>query len=187
MSSAHYVPILLAGFFVWSIYRRVRRNIGRQKLHPRRAITSIIILSVVSVVIVGASLQNTNLPLGFGGGLLLGALLGFIGLRLTRFETTATGHFYIPNTPIGVALSLLLAGRLAYRFLIFRDVITTPNHPPPMQSPLTFFIFGLTAGYYIVYQTGLFIHSRDPNVSDQKSCFRPKEFFLGRLQFRFFL
>ena len=38
-----------------------------------------------------------------------------------------------------------------------------------MQSPLTFFIFGLTAGYYIVYQTGLFIHSRDQGVADQKS------------------
>jgi len=85
MSSAHFVPILLVGLFVWSIYRRVRRNIGRQKLHPRRAVTSIAILSLVSVLIVGTSLQNTHLLLGFGGGLLLGALLGFVGLRLTRF------------------------------------------------------------------------------------------------------
>jgi uncharacterized membrane protein YidH (DUF202 family) len=154
---------------VWRMYKRIRRNIGRQKLHPRRAITSIIILSVVSVLFFGASLQNTNLLLGFGGGLLLGALLGFAGLRLTRFETADEGHFYIPNTPIGVALSLLLVGRLAYRFMVLRDVVITPHHPPPTQSPLTFFIFGLTAGYYIVYQTGLFIHSRDKNVSGQKS------------------
>ena len=87
MSSAHFVPLLLAGLFAWSIYRRVRRNIGRQRLHPRRAITSIIILSVVSILIISTSLQNTHLLLGFGGGLLPGILLGFVGLRLTRFET----------------------------------------------------------------------------------------------------
>lgn len=169
MSSAHLVPISLAGLFAWSIYRRVRRNIGRQKLRPRRAVTSIIILSVVSVLLVSTSLHNTRLLLGFGGGLLPGALLGFVGLRLTRFETTAEGHFYTPNTHIGVALSLLLAGRIAYRFMVLNSAAAAPDHPPPMQSPLTFFIFGLTAGYYIVYQAGLFIHTRDRNVSAPKS------------------
>jgi hypothetical protein len=161
MSSAHLVPILLVGIFAWSIYRRVRRNIGRQNLHPRRAVKSIVILSLVSMLIIGTSLQNINLLLGFGGGLLLGALLGFVGLRLTRFETTDAGHFYTPNTHIGVALSLLLAGRMLYRFWEVRDIETAPAYPPPMQSPLTFFIIGLTVGYYIVYQTGLFIHGRD--------------------------
>jgi hypothetical protein len=139
----------------------VRRNIGRQNLHPRRAITSIVILSLVSVLIVGTSLQNTNLLLGFGSGLLPGAILGFVGLRLTRFETTDQGHFYTPNAHIGVALSLLLIGRMAYRFWVLRDISTAPAHPPPFQSPLTFFIIGLTVGYYIVYQTGLLIHSQD--------------------------
>jgi hypothetical protein len=47
--------------------------------------------------------------------------------------------------------------------------MTVPNHLPPAQSPLTFFIIGLTFGYYIVYQTGLFIHSRDKNISGQKN------------------
>lgn len=169
MSSAHFVPILLAALFAWSIYRRVRRNIGRQKLRPRRTITSIIILSGVSVLIVGTSLHNAHLLLGFGGGLLPGALLGFVGLRLTRFETNDEGHFYTPNTHIGVALSLLLAGRIAYRFLVLNNSADMAGHPPPMQSPLTFFIFGLTAGYYIVYQAGLFIHSRDQGVAGQKS------------------
>ena len=76
MTSVPVMPILIGGLFAWSIYRRVRRNIGRQPLHPRRAITSITILSLVSVLVVGTSLQNINLPLGFGGGLLLGAPAG---------------------------------------------------------------------------------------------------------------
>jgi MFS family permease len=153
----------------WRIYRRIRRNIGRQPLRPRRALISVVIFSILSLLLVFFSLHQPRLLLGVVGGLLPGVLLGWVGLRLTRFETTAAGHFYIPNTPIGIALSLLLVGRLAYRFMVLRDAANAPYHPPPMQSPLTFFIFGLMAGYYIVYQTGLFLHRRDKNVSDQKS------------------
>jgi hypothetical protein len=161
MSSAPVIPILFGGLMVWSIIRRVRRNIGRQKLRPRRAIISIIILTLVSVLIVSTALHDAKLPLGFGGGLLLGGLLGLAGLRLTRFETTDEGHFYTPNTHIGIGLSVLFAGRIAYRFIVLGDVATAQNPVPPFQSPLTFFIFGLTVGYYIVYQIGLFVHTHD--------------------------
>jgi hypothetical protein len=160
--------ILFGGLMAWSIYRRIRRNIGRQPLHPRRAITSITILSLVSVLIVGTSLQNTNLLLGFGGGLLLGALLGFAGLRLTKFETTDQGHFYTPNTHIGVVLSVLFIGRIAYRFIVAGNAATAQNPAQPFQSPLTLFIFGLTVGYYLVYQTGILIHNHDKNNSVKK-------------------
>jgi hypothetical protein len=161
MSSQHLTTVLIIGIFAWSIYRRVRRNIGRQPLHPRRAIRSIIILSAISVLIVGTSLQNINLPLGFAAGLLLGALLGLLGLRLTRFETTDAGHFYTPNTHIGIALSVLFVGRIAYKFIVTGNGATAQNPTLPFQSPLTLFIFGLTVGYYIVYQTGILIHNHD--------------------------
>jgi hypothetical protein len=155
------VPILFGGLIAWGIYRRVRRNIGRQKLRPHRIILSIVIFSAVSVLMIGLSMHNMKLLLGVGGGLLLGAGLGFVGLRLTKFETTGEGHFYTPNTRIGIALTLLFVGRLAYRFWVIRDAAVAPNHPPPFQSPLTFFIFGLIAGYYIVYYIGLFVHTHD--------------------------
>jgi uncharacterized membrane protein YidH (DUF202 family) len=155
------VPILVGGLFAWSIYRRVRRNIGRQKLRPRRITVSIVILSVISLVLFSLSLGYPPLLLGFGGGLLLGVPLGFVGLRLTRFETTEAGHFYTPNTQIGIALSLLFIGRMAYRFWRFHDTLAASNGPPPFQSPLTYFIIGMTAGYYLVFYIGLFVHTHD--------------------------
>ncbi len=161
MTSPSVMPILFGGLMAWGIYRRIRRSIGRQPLRPRRIIVSIVILSVISIVIFSLSLLLPKLMLGLGGGLLLGALLGFVGLRLTKFETTETGHFYTPNTHIGIVLSMLFVGRMAYRFWVMRDATAASNSPPPFQSPLTLFIFGLTAGYYLLYYVGLFIHTRD--------------------------
>ncbi len=163
------IPILFGGLIAWSIYRRIRRNIGRQPLRPRRAVISVVVLILVSTLLVSTSLQNSHLLLGIGSGIVFGMLLGFIGLRLTRFETTDAGHFYTPNAHIGVVLSMLFIGRLAYRFWAVHDAVAATNGPPPFQSPLTFFIFGLTAGYYAVYQAGLFKHSHDRKVASQKS------------------
>jgi hypothetical protein len=156
------MPFLIGGLFAWSIYCRIKRNIGRQKLRPRRIIFSFVIFILVGFLIVTAALhtQNTNLLFGFGGGLLLGAVLGFLGLRLTKFETTSEGHFYTPNTYIGSALSLLLVGRIVYNYWRNGGFMPDPNHPP-VQSPLTYFIIGLTFGYYIVYYVGLFVHTHD--------------------------
>ncbi len=118
------------------------------------------------------SLQNTNVLLGFGGGLLLGGLLGFVGLRLTRFETTEEAHFYTPNTHIGIALSLLLVGRMIYRMYFYGSMgAPMTNHPRPVFGPLTCFIIGLTIGYYVVYYIGLFVHTHDrkPDVIASES------------------
>jgi Protein of unknown function (DUF1453) len=161
MTPAPVMPVLIGGLIAWGIYRRVRRNIGRQPLRPRRITVSIVIFSLVSVLFFVMSLQHPRLMLGIAGGLLLGVLLGFVGLRLTKFETTDEGHFYTPNTHIGVALSALFIGRMLYRFWILHDAATATGHPPPFQSPLTFLIFGLIAGYYIVYYIGLFVHTHD--------------------------
>ena len=162
MSPAPVIPIVFGGLIAWSVYRRIRRNIGRQKLQPRRALTSIVILSVCSVLIAVSSVRHPNMLLGFGAGLLPGIALGFLGLRLTRFETTDEGHFYTPSAHIGVALSVLFIGRLLYRMLVLPG-FSTGSAPPtaPAASPLTLLIFGLLAGYYLTYQTGILIHSHD--------------------------
>jgi len=158
--------VIIGGFITWAMYRRIRRVIGRQRLRPSRLWFSLVLFSVLSLLLVLTSLVHWALLEGIVGGLLLGAVLGWFGLRLTRFETTAQGHFYIPNAHIGIALSFLLVGRLVYRFWVLGDLATAANHPPPLQSPLTIFLFGLLAGYYIVYYLGVLSHTRDKPLAN---------------------
>ena len=153
--------LVFGGLIAWGIYRRVRRNIGRQPLRPTRIIISLVVLTLISVLLTFISLEFPKLLLGVGAGVALGVALGFVGLRLTKFETTDQGHFFTPNTHIGIVLSVLFVGRIAYRFIVAGNAATTQNPAMPFQSPLTLFIFGLTVGYYIVYQIGILIHNHD--------------------------
>jgi hypothetical protein len=156
-----FIYVLVGSFILWRVYRRVRRNIGRQKLQLRRIIVRLVLFVVFIFFIILAGLQNPRLLVGYAAGLLGGAALGFVGLKLTQFETTEEGHFYTPDTRIGVAISLLLAGRVIYRMAVLNNTSLAPDHPQAMNSPLTFLIVGLTFGYYIVYYIGLFVHTHD--------------------------
>lgn len=163
--------ILFGGLMAWGVYRRVRRNIGQQRLRPARIIVSLVILSLAIALLVFVSLPFPKMLLGIGVGIVLGAPLGLLGLRLTKFETNDRGHFFTPNTHIGIALSVLLIGRMLYRWWMLNDTGTAmagaSGQPQLLQSPLTYFIFGLYAGYYLVYRTGLFIHMYDKRPSPQ--------------------
>ena len=158
-----YFYIVFGALIAWSIYRRVRRSIGRQKLRTGRIIFVLVIFCVFAFFIMLAGLLNPRLLLGFGAGILGGVILGFLSLKLTKFETTQEGHFYKPDTRIGVVLSMLWLGRFIYRMAVLKDtdMAVSPGHPPAGQSPLTFAITGLVFGYYIVYYIGLLVHAHD--------------------------
>ena len=158
-----FIYIAVGALIAWRIYRRTRRSIGRQKLRPRRIIISLVLFAISSFFIILIGLHNPLILLGFGAGIAGGVALGLLGLRLTQFETTEEGHFYTPDTRIGVSISLLLTGRIIYRIAILNNTnaAVAAGHPPAMGSPLTFFIAGLTFGYYIVYYIGLFVHTHD--------------------------
>ena len=162
-STTNIVPTVIASIVAWRVYVRIRRNIGRQLLNPRRLMAQIIFFSVASAMMLLWSLSQPTVLAGLAGGWLLAVPLALFGLRLTRFETTEEGFVYTPNTYIGVALSLFLVVRLAYRFAVLNG--TTPSIVQPakgfMQSPLTLFMFGLLAGYYITYYAGVYRRSKE--------------------------
>jgi hypothetical protein len=159
------VPIALFAIVAWRMFGRFRRNIGRQSLKPKRMISRIMIYAVLTLFLAAISLvlvARLTVFAGLIGGVLTGAGLGLYGLHLTRFETTPEGRFYTPNPYMGVGLSMLLVARLAYRLIVLSGTAgQSQTQPQLMQSPLTMFIFGLLAGYYMAYFTGVLIRSRE--------------------------
>ena len=151
----------------WGIYRRVRSSFGRQPIRTKRMVVRIVILSLVvvgfAIPAVVAPLASVQLVEGLLGGLLVGGLVGYAGLRLTRFETTPEGDRFIPNPWLGAVVTALFLGRVAYRFVVASTgatAVAAQGHPPIGNSPLTMLVLGLTFGYYICYYAGLLVHHR---------------------------
>lgn len=162
MTTAQIVPALVVPLVVWRVYRRVRRNVGRQLFHPRRLVTSVVVFGVLAGLIAFVALRYPPLEEGLAAGLLVGGLLAWVGIHLTRFEFTAAGRFYTPNTAIGISVTLLLIGRIVYRVTVLRGTWDGTADPVPsmFQSPLTLVFFGITAGYYIVYCAGVLVRGK---------------------------
>lgn len=166
MTSRQLVPAILIPLIAWRVYRRVRRNIGRQPFRPTRLKVSIGIFSTVTALFAAGGFFHLPALAALLGGLVLGAPIALYGLKLTKFEDTPEGKFYTPDTALGVGISALFIGRIAYRFLVLYGApgLQAAQAPQPFQSPLTFFLFGLSAGYFIAYQAGVLIRSHRPAV-----------------------
>src|SRR5262249_49411005 len=149
-------------------YTRLQRSIGRQRLQTGRLIARVaVILALVGPLVGLVTAHHLQSLAALGGGLLLGALLASISLRLTRFESTAEGIFYTPNLAIGLAISLLLIGRIAYRMTTLVLAPSGPTKPSSgiFQTPLTSLILGLMAAYYVAYAVGILVHGRKQTAS----------------------
>jgi len=160
------VPVL-----AWIVWRRVNRSFGRQPIRRRRMMVRIALFAVVGGLLALTGLHRPALAGGLFAGVLLGGAIGFVGLRLTRFEVDpAKGDCYVPNPWIGALLTVLLLGRLAWRLTVLWPQLqgAAPVHAPgaamrppgQVSSPLTMLVIGLLVGYYIVYFSGLLIHHR---------------------------
>lgn len=167
MTYALFAPLVL-----FAIYRRVRRNFGRQPLRSARLAVRVAIFAVVAVLLLVPGVMGLHLGLGSVAGLLGGVLLGLYGLHLTKVDDVPEGRFYTPNRYLGVALTALLVGRLVYRFFIITPMIggaaVAAQDPATMlavhRSALTLAIAGLLVGYYLAFYGALLwrVHGFSP-------------------------
>ena len=161
MEHNYIFPVVMGALVLLAIFRRVRRNIGRQPLRPGYMQFRIGLLSLIGALLVFGALRDATLLGAFIGGLAAGVALGWFGLQHTKFETTAEGRFYTPHTYIGLAVSLLLLGRIAYRFLTIYPAMQAAAQADQnpwasfQKSPLTLAIFGVLIGYYVFYYLGV--------------------------------
>jgi hypothetical protein len=152
------IPIGVGALVLWRFYSRIRRMVGRQQLSGVRPWITVSILPLIFVLLAAASFAQPASLLALAGGGIFGIALGVYGLRVTRFENTPQGLFYTPSAHLGVALSLLLLGRILYRFVLVSGYSGAPPTGPQVNfgtTPVTLVIFGTLAGYYVTYAIGL--------------------------------
>jgi hypothetical protein len=150
---------VIIAIILWRVFIRLRRSIGRQLLSKTRPWITVCLYALVStLVLMGAIGQPMNLLVLLGGAA-VGLALAIYGLRLARFEVTPDGLYYTPSAHIGVAVSLLLIGRIIYRWVQVGFLGTAGpapgTGPGALNSPLTLALFGTMAGYFTTYAIGL--------------------------------
>jgi len=152
-------PLMTIPLIGWMMYRRVSRQFGRQPFTPKRQVARLALLGVVTLGLVVLSIMKPEFALPIAAGMLCGAAVGMVNLRLTRFEWASDGDYYYPHPYVGAALSLLLVGRLLYRYAVLGGMPSINGQPPAAagQSPLTYGLLAVLLGYYLVYLGGLMI------------------------------
>jgi hypothetical protein len=145
--------LLVVPLVAWRLYARFRRMVGRQRLSRVRPWIHLTLFPALLVLLAWLSRERVDALALLAGGVAAGAVLARYGLKRTQFEVTAGGYFYTPHAPLGIALSVLFAGRILYR--VHEVVSAGPAAADFARSPLTLAVFGLLAGYYTAYALGL--------------------------------
>ncbi len=154
-------PYLFAALVMLIVYRRLRRSFGRQPLRPRRMTLRMILLVVLACTFAPLALRSTQYFGAEISGAVLGFALGVWGAQRTRFQMYQDRLHYVPHTYTGIAVTLLVLGRLAFRGIQaytgpqLGPAPMNPSHAYPpdsmVRSPLTAGIFFILAGYYLCY------------------------------------
>src|ERR1700757_2767194 len=106
----------LALLIGWRLSRRYKSHIGPQKVRPLRMSLRVGLFTLFAVLILTSPIgllgrEIVGLAIGFG------AMLGWISLSQTHFETREGRRWYTPNIYIGMAVTAVLAARVVYRLV----------------------------------------------------------------------
>ncbi|MGH8320068.1 MAG: hypothetical protein ACREUL_19215 [Steroidobacteraceae bacterium] len=163
-------PYLIAVLVAWVLYRRMRRSFGRQRVQDRRMWVRIGFFILVTILVAGAVARDTRVLVALGAGIVCGVVLGYVGLKYTKFEITSEGRFYTPHAYIGLVVFALLVGRLLYKFLgVYNGVVPAAAAGQSLaatyqHSPFLVAVLGALVGYYVLYYLGVLQRTRRPTA-----------------------
>lgn len=161
MMTTPMVAAVLVPLVLWRMYSRIRRLTSRQRSKTWRHRTTLVFFPLLVLVLGAVSLKGGLLGIAaLAADLPVGAVLGRIAIKRTRFEQVGDDYYFTPHAPIGLAVAALFTGRMAWRAWGFYQEGAF-QHPEAFQhhefvsNPLTLVIFGVLAGYYMSYAFGL--------------------------------
>src|SRR5690242_7334804 len=110
----HFVSALIpAAFFLLIMYRRVRRNFGRQKLNRGYIIFRMVLLCVVGALLLVPTFFSQQLAVLTLIGTAVGVGLALWAAKHTRFLNQDGVLYYLPHSYTGIIVTALFEGRLA--------------------------------------------------------------------------
>jgi membrane associated rhomboid family serine protease len=153
-------PYLATAGIGWLYYRRIRRSFGRQAWQPKRTIARLVLVSLVAASLVCAAVFLPHVGAGIAVGAVLGAALGVFAQKHTHAQLVDGKRYYTPNPWIGGGLTLLLLGRLAWRWS--QGALAASSVQVGQQvSPLTLGIAATLIAYSLVHSSGLLLRMRE--------------------------
>ena len=161
-------PYLIAALVVWGVYRRMRRSFGRQRVREGLMWLRVGLFTLIAALAAVSVARDVDVLGALLAGIACGALLGYIGLKYTKFEVVPGGRFYTPHAYIGLVVTALFLGRLVYRLLYLSHgayALGDANQNLAVayqRSPLTLGIFAALVGYYVLFYGGILMKTRTP-------------------------
>jgi hypothetical protein len=163
------IPLLLmAMLLLWlvllplSLWQRYRLGKARRLARPWLvALNAWSLLLSVLVFLVISAISAVWWPgsLVYGAaGVGIGIVVGGLGLAITRFEIAPQGLFFRPNPWLTLALTLLIAGRIAMGFVqVYRQWRggEAESFLAALDHASLLAVAGLLLGYYLMYAWGL--------------------------------
>jgi hypothetical protein len=169
-----------AALVLFFIYRRFRRNFGKQLLRRGAMIFRLVLLSLLGLFLLPAATASLNLALVTAAGLAVGIGLGVWAAKHLRFEKHDDKLYYIPHTYVGMIVTALFLGRILYRFIAVFPIVSsamrsdsyTPSNDDLntlqtyTHNPITRGILFVLIGYYVYYYLYVLWESRHLKPSD---------------------
>ena len=151
--------VFVGAAVLFTLYRRIRRTVGLQRIAPRSMWTRIALFGVICALFLVSGLTHPVSLLADAVGAAAGAAIAVAALRSTAFERRDDAWYYRTHTWIGLGVSAIFVVRLVYRFALLQSAFTAPGAAGPANlqfgsyaaDPVTTGVYFLVAAYYGVY------------------------------------
>ena len=157
------LPLLLIVLMPVILIQRYRMGSARRRARAWTTALNVAVMTFSAICfLIGAAVTTVwvdNAFTGAAAGIALGAVLGIVGLALTRWEPTAVGLHYTPNRWLVLFVTFVVSARVAYGLWRSWIVAQSGVYGTPMVLafgiPESLAAGGLVIGYYVAYAVGV--------------------------------